>query len=172
MLGGVNVLVNNAGVSFHQDNFLSVTNDQYNIEFETNLKAPFFLTQAFINYSINLKQGGIKKIVFISSETSFTVDDRPYGLSKAALNSLIQGIACKYIKEGFRINGIAPGITATEMTGFNEKESLFLYSNPTERVYLPDEIAEIATFMISDLSNIINGQIIACNEGNTINTRW
>lgn len=42
----------------------------------------------------------------------------------------------------------------------------------TGRYYLPEEVAEVATFLLSDVSNILNGQIIVCNEGNTINARW
>ena len=130
------------------------------------------MAQSFIRFCKDNNREGIKKILFTSSETSMTVDERPYGLSKAALNSLIQGIACRYVKDGFRINAIAPGISATEMTGLDSKGNLYLDINPTNRVFLPEEIAEIACFLCTDASNIINGQIIYCNEGRTINTRW
>lgn len=43
---------------------------------------------------------------------------------------------------------------------------------PTKRYYLPEEVAEIACFMLSDASNLLNGQNIVCNEGKTINARW
>lgn len=171
-LKGANVLVNNAGISLHEHSFLEVGVNQYQTQFDTNLKGPFFLTQCFINKTKNRKDGETKKILFTSSETSMTVDERPYGLTKAALNSFVQGIACRYIKDGFRINAIAPGITASSMTGFNPDGNLALDINPTGRVFLPEEIAEVACFLCSDASNILNGQIIYCNEGRTINTRW
>lgn len=171
-LGGINCLVNNAGISLHEESFLDVTEEQYDSQFDINLKGNFFLTQQFIRKKRQESNDEIRKILFISSETSMTVDERPYGLTKAALNSLIQGLACKFFDNGFRINAIAPGITASEMTGFNEEGDLFISINPSKRVYLPGEVAEIASFLLSDASNILNGQIIYSNEGRTINTRW
>ncbi len=172
MMGGVDILVNNAGISLHEEGFLEVSSQQYDTQFHTNLKGPFFLTQAFIKKCQQEARDNITKVLFISSETGFTADDRPYGLSKAALNSLVQGLASRYVKEGYRINAIAPGITASEMTGYKRDGDLYLKENPTNRVFLPEEIAEVACFMCSDLSNIINGQVIVCNEGKTINSRW
>ena len=67
--------------------------------------------------------GGTKKVLFTSSETGTTVDERPYGLSKAALNSLVQGLAYRYVGEGYRINAIAPGFFVTNQNRallFNE----------------------------------------------------
>ena len=143
-----------------------------NTQFDINLKGSFFATQHFINRCIKRNNTEIFKILFVSSETSMTVDERPYGLTKAALNSLIQGLACRFIDKGFRINAVAPGITASEMTGFKEDGDLFISLNPTKRVYLPEEVAEIASFILCDASNTLNGQIIYTNEGRTINTRW
>lgn len=172
MLGGVNCLVNNAGISLHEESFLDVTEEQYDMQFDVNLKGGFFLTQNFIRKQIQNGEEGIKNVLFVSSETSMTVDERPYGLTKAALNSLVQGLACKFINKGFRINAIAPGITASEMTGFDPHGDLYLSANPTKRAYLPEEVAEIAAFLLCDASNTLNGQIIYTNEGRTINTRW
>lgn len=172
LLGGANCLINNAGISLHENSFLEVSPKQFDEQFDTNLKGAFFLTQCFMEICKQKKTQGIKKILFTSSETSMTVDERPYGLTKAALNSLVQGLACKYVKEGYRINAIAPGITATEMTGYDPNGDLTLDVNPTKRVFLPEEIAEVASFLCCDASNIINGQILFCNEGKTINARW
>lgn len=172
IMGDINCLVNNAGISLHENSFLEVSPKQFDSQFGTNLKGAFFLTQCFINKCKGVDQDGTKNVLFVSSETSMTVDDRPYGLTKAALNSLIQGIACRFVKDGFRINAIAPGITASEMTGYDPDGDLTLNVNPTNRVFLPDEIAEVACFLLSDASNVLNGQILVCNEGKTINTRW
>ena len=101
-----------------------------------------------------------------------TVDDRPYGLTKAAMNSLVQGLAYRFVSEGYRINAIAPGVTASDMTGVKVDENLYCYNKVTNRYYLPEEVAEIACFLLSDISNALNGQILVCNEGKTINARW
>lgn len=170
LLGGINCLVNNAGISLHEEGFLSVTSEQFDTQINTNFKGSFFLSKAFIS-ECNTDFEDIKKIIFISSETGVTADERPYGLTKAAINSLVQGLAYRFYSKGYRINAIAPGIVATDMTNRNANGNL--YNNGfLKRIYIPEEIAEIACFLLSDSSNIINGQILMCNEGRTINARW
>ena len=171
MLNGMNCLVNNAGISLHEDGFLSVSPSQFDAQISTNLQGCFFLTQAFIEKCKERNIGGTKNILFTSSETSMTVDERPYGLTKAAMNSLVQGLAYRYVNEGFRINAVAPGVTVSDMTGGDENGDLS-YGNITHRYYLPEEVAEVACFLLSDASNCLNGQILVCNEGKTINARW
>lgn len=172
MLEGVNCLVNNAGISLHENGFLDVLPDQFDMQFDTNLKGAFFLTQAFIKKCRANKTDGTKNILFTSSETSITVDERPYGLTKAALNSLIQGLAYRYVNEGYRINAVAPGVTISDMVEKKDDGNLTYSGNITGRYYRPEEIAEIACFLLSDVSNCLNGQILVCNEGKTINARW
>lgn len=172
MLGGVNCLVNNAGVSLHEKGFLEVSPMQFDTQFDTNLKGAFFLTQAFIKKCKESNVEGMKNILFTSSETSMTVDERPYGLTKAALNSLVQGLAYRYVNDGFRINAVAPGITVSDMVGKKDDGDLTCPCNVTGRYYRPEEVAEIACFLLSDASNCLNGQILVCNEGKTINARW
>lgn len=171
-LNGINCLVNNAGISLHEDGFLNVSEQQFDSQFDTNLKGPFFLTQYFINYCKEHPTAETKNILFTSSETSMTVDERPYGLTKAALNSLIQGLAYKYVNEGFRINAVAPGVTLSDMVGNTNSDNITYTGNITDRYYLPEEVAEVAAFLLSDASNCLNGQILYCNEGKTINARW
>lgn len=169
--GSVDCLVNNAGISLHENTFLDVTIDTFDIQINTNFKGAFFLAQKFIErYKANSLTNG--NILFISSETSVTADERPYGLIKASINSLVQGLASRYIKDGIRVNAIAPGVTASEMTGVKTDGNLYRKNKSTSRVYLPEEMAEIVCFLLSDASNVLNGQILVCNEGNTINARW
>lgn len=85
---------------------------------------------------------------------------------------MVQGLACLFVKDGIRINAVAPGITASDMTGFKVDGNLYLAGNATERVYLPEEVAETACFLLSDASGCISGQVIVCNNGKTINPRW
>jgi len=172
MLGGLNCLVNNAGISLHENGILNVSEEQYDAQFDTNLKGSFFLAKEFILECKKDTDSETKNILFVSSETSMTVDERPYGLTKAAINSLVQGLAHKYVSEGFRVNAVAPGITASDMTGIKADGDLYCPNKVTNRYYLPEEVAEIACFLLSDASNILNGQILVCNEGKTINARW
>lgn len=172
MLGGVNCLVNNAGISLHEEGFLAVSTKQFDAQINTNLKGGFFLTQTFIEKCRENKIGGVKNILFTSSETGMTVDERPYGLTKVALNSLVQGLAYRYVNEGYRINAVAPGVSVSDMTGGDVNGDLRRLDGITHRYYLPEEVAEVACFLLSDASNCLNGQILVCNEGKTINARW
>ncbi len=168
-LGGLDCLVNNAGVSLHEKTFFDVTEETFDVQVNTNFKGPLFLTQAFLNKLRSKNSSG--NVLFISSETGITMDIRPYGYTKAAINSMVQGLAYVLAKDNIRINAIAPGITATEMTGFSADKNLYCQSNMTDRVYLPEEVAELACFLLSDVSGSISGQIIACNNGRSINSR-
>lgn len=170
ILGGVDSLVNNAGISLHEPTFFDVTPETFDAQIATNLRGGFFLTQSFTKLLLREKRKG--NVLFVSSETGETVDIRPYGFTKAAINSMVQGLACLFVKDGIRVNAVAPGITASDMTGFKADGNLFLECNATNRVYLPEEIAETACFLLSDASECISGQVIVCNNGRTINPRW
>lgn len=169
LLGGLDCLVNNAGISLHEPSFLDVTPEGFDSQISTNLRGAFFLSQQFMKSVIN--RGVTGSILFISSETGETVDLRPYGLSKAALNSLVQGLAHAYAAKEIRVNAVAPGVTATELTGVS-LNNLYYGDSTIKRAYLPEEIAEVACFMLSDLSGCISGQIITCNNAKTVNARW
>ena len=170
ILNGVDCLVNNAGISLHEPTFFDVTPESFDAQIATNLRGGFFLTQSFTKLLLHEKRKG--NVLFISSETGETVDIRPYGFTKAAVNSLVQGLASLFVSKGIRINAVAPGVTASDMTGLKADGNLFLSYNATERVYLPEEVAETACFLLSDASGCISGQVIVCNNGKTINSRW
>ena len=168
-LEGIDCLVNNAGISLHEKTFFDVTPEGFDLQMSTNFRGAFFLTQSFLRYLQERKKVG--DILFLSSETGITSDIRPYGYAKAAINSMTEGLAYLFAKDGIRINAIAPGISATDMTGYSLEDNLYCSHNMMERVYLPDEVAEVACFLLSDISGCISGQIIACNNGRTINAR-
>lgn len=170
ILEGVDCLVNNAGISLHEPTFFDVTPETFDAQIATNLRGGFFLTQSFTKLLLQKKRKG--NVLFVSSETGDTVDIRPYGFTKAAINSMVQGLACLFVKEGIRVNAVAPGITASDMTGYKVDGDLFLEGNATNRVYLPEEVAETACFLLSDVSGCVSGQVIVCNNGKTINSRW
>lgn len=171
ILGGVNVLVNNAGISLHEWDIINVSIDQFDRQINTNLRGGYFLTQKFIEL-MKQKKEQRGNILFTSSERGTQTDDIPYGLTKASINSLVKGLAPHLIQYGIRVNAVAPGITTSDMTGFKPDGNLFLQSNPGNRVYLPEEVAEVACFLLSDASSCVSGQIIECNEGKTGNSRY
>lgn len=170
LLGGLNVLVNNAGISLHENTFFDVTPETFDKQVDTNLKGAFFLTQSFIRH---FKKSGAKAcVLFVSSETGDTMDFRPYGFTKAAINSMVQGLAYLFAKEGIRVNAVAPGITASDMTGLSTEGDISYRGNISGRVYMPEEVAEVAAFLISDAAGCVSGQIITCNNAKTVNARW
>lgn len=167
-LGRIDVLVNNAGISLHEGNIRNVTLKSFDAQFNTNLKSVYFLTQKFLEqYEKDHLKGG--SVLFVSSERGIYVDDIPYGLTKAAINSFTQGLSYLFRKSNIRINAIAPGITATDMTEVSI-DSLYSETYATGRYYLPDEVAEVACFLISDAAGCISGQIIGCENGYNVNT--
>lgn len=169
-LGGMDVLVNNAGISLHENTFFDVTPETFDKQVDTNLKGAFFLTQSFIRH---IKESGTKPcVLFVSSETGDTMDFRPYGFTKAAINSMVQGLAHLFAKDGIRVNAVAPGITASEMTGLSTEGDISYGGNISGRVYMPEEVAETAAFLISEAAGCVSGQIITCNNAKTVNARW
>ena len=169
-LGGINCLVNNAGISLHENTFFDVTPDTFDRQIDTNFKGAFFLTQEFIKLiKVNNRKANI---LFVSSETGDTMDFRPYGFTKAAVNSMVQGLAYLFRKENIRVNAVAPGITASDMTGISADGDISAGDYATGRYYLPEEVAETACFLLSDASGCVSGQIITCNNAQTVNARW
>ena len=168
MIGPIDCLVNNAGVSLHEGGFMKVTTESFDTQMDTNLRGSYFLSQEFIKY-IECNHIANANILFITSEKGIFVDNMPYGLTKWALNSLTQALANEYIQKGIRINAIAPGVTTSEMTGYKADGNLYAPFQINRRLYLPEEVAEIACFLLSDVSKCLSGQIIACNEGKTVN---
>ena len=162
---GVDILVNNAGVSVHEINYSNCTQEQWDYQMNTNLKGTYFMTQAFLHYyeAVQKRQG---KIINMVSERGLYGDDVPYGLAKRALISYTEGLAVRLIQKGIRVNAIAPGVTATDMTGYSSDGNLYRPYAKGRRVFLAEEIAEVAVFLMSDASNCISGQVIACNEAN------
>ena len=170
LIGGVNCLVNNAGISLHENTFFDVTPDTFDKQIDTNFKGAFFLTQEFIR---KVKAEGRRaNVLFVSSETGDTMDFRPYGFTKAAVNSMTQGLAYLFAKDNIRINAVAPGVTVSDMTGVKADGDIYIAYNHTERAYLPEEVAEIACFLLSDASGCVSGQVITCNNAKTVNARW
>lgn len=167
MGGKINCLVSNVGISLHEGNFRNVTEDSWDKQMDINLKGNYFLVSKFIQYleTFDDKEGNI---VVITSERAKRSDDIPYGLTKIATSSFIQCMASKVISEKIRINGVGPGVTTSDMTGFKKEENLYAEWQAGKRIFIPEEVAEIVNFLLSDISNCINGEIITCNHGRHI----
>lgn len=164
----IDSLVSNAGISLHEGNFRNVTEEDWDAQMNTNLKGNYFLVKKFVEY-LEKQENKKGNIVVITSERAKRPDDIPYGLTKVATSSFIQSIAHKVIKEGIRINGVGPGVTASDMTGVS-RDNIHAEWQPGKRLFVPEEVAEVVNFLLSDTSACISGEIITCNQCNHIAT--
>ncbi|MDD2493680.1 MAG: SDR family NAD(P)-dependent oxidoreductase, partial [Tissierellia bacterium] len=168
--GKIDILVNNAGI-LNGTQFFDVTERIWDDIYSINSKGLYFLTQALCKRWLRDKSNNRnKKIINISSQGGFVGATYPYRMTKWDIAGLTQGLGIKLAPLGIIVNGIAPGIIATGMqTGYlNQKNNVFCTQNPVERFALPEEIAELALFLMSDASNFIIGQTIVCDGGYSI----
>lgn len=164
--GDIDLLVNNAGVN-NSIQFPNVTEEIWDKMYATNSKGLFFLTQALCKQWIETENKKTKKVINISSQGAFVGATYPYRMTKWDVAGLTQGLGLKMAPHNIIINGIAPGIVATNMQPncLKQKENVYYPRNPLERFALPEEIAELAMYLLSDASNFIVGQTIVCDGG-------
>lgn len=170
LLGGeIDILVNNAGI-INGKNFPDVTEEIWDKIYSVNSRGLFFLTQYVSKQWLNNKERLQKKIINISSQGGFVGATYPYRMTKWDVAGLTQGLGIKLAPFGIIVNGIAPGIIATEMQPklINQGENLYSPLNPIQRFALPEEISELAIFLMNDSSNFIVGQTIVCDGGFTL----
>ena len=163
--GHADILINNAGVLLDQA-FFNVTEDIWDKTYATNSKAVYFLSQSMAN--IWVKAGVTGKMINISSTSAFYGTAIPYGNTKWDVAGLTQGLGKKLAPYGIVVNGIAPGRTATSMLGKNNDPDIYDQVTSAKRFGLPQEVAELAGFLMSDASNFIVGQTIVIDGGYTL----
>lgn len=171
ILGKIDCLVCNAGISLHEGTINHVSIESFDKQMNVNLRANYFLVQAFIEQH---KNGIPQDILLITSMTGNQINEIPYGIAKAGLNSMIQKINKRYYQYGIRVNAIAPGVIPTELTKsyIDTSDGNMFYSESSGRYFLPEEIAEVATFLLSDASKIIAGEVITCDGGISQKPIW
>lgn len=163
LLGGKNpdCLVNCAGIYVSKEYWEYSSTDFDNMT-NINAKSVYFLSRAFAkNCILNNIKG---KIVMVNSDRGLFGDLSPYGMGKEMIQNYTKGMAREFIQYGIRVNAVCPGMVATAINNVDVEGNL---SNSTRggRIFLPEEIAEVIKFLLSDISNCINGAIIPCDEG-------
>ncbi|MCH5218009.1 MAG: SDR family oxidoreductase [Muribaculaceae bacterium] len=164
LLGGLDIIVNNAAFLANKQ----TDETFYDKTMDTNLKSIYFICkEAGERMSqLNGEKGG--KIIIISSINGFMGSTHPYYISKWGLNGLIKGYAKEYAPKNIIVNGIAPGYCSSGINLQDIEKNAYFERNPLHRIILPEEVAELATFLASDLSNGIVGEIIKVDGGTTI----
>lgn len=167
--GGIDGLICNAGLSLHEESIGKVSPEQFDKQFNTNFRGAYFLAQAYVEEVTSSTKPS--DLIFISSETADHCVDIPYGLSKAAINSLIGSLSRRFYRKGVRVNGVAPGVTATDMTKeyADVSDGDYSYEAASGRLFLPEEVAEVVCFLLSSASRCISGEVIHVNAGNHLN---
>ncbi|MCD8303916.1 MAG: SDR family oxidoreductase [Prevotellaceae bacterium] len=162
MVGGaIDILVNNAGVL--GGSMPNAKEDVYDKVMETNLKGTFFMSQQMGKY---MKDNGIKgNILNIASSSSLRPAISAYMVSKWGIRGLTLGLAKAMAGHGITVNGIAPGPTATPMLIKNATEDISNPTSPTGRYALPEEIANMAVLLVSDMGRMIVGDIVYMTGG-------
>ena len=160
----IDCLINNAGISFHESGFLDVSGDGMMKQFQTNFFGGYFLTQKYLKKYIASGQNK-GNIIFMSSERGDSNNVIPYGLTKVAINNLVKGLSKEFYGRGVRVNAIAPGVTTTDMTG-KQRDDLRVEAANSGRNFVPEEVAEVAVWLVSDFSECVSGEIVHTNAGN------
>ena len=173
-LGGIDCLVSNAGVSFHEGSFENVTLEGFDKQFNINYRGNYFLCKAFLEMKQKEEKVEGASLLVISSETADLCYDIPYGMTKVGLNSMVQAFSRRVYQKGIRVNAIAPGVTKSDMTkDFAEaSDGNYYMNNAAGRIFLPEEVAEVACFLLSDASKCISGEIIHTIAGHHLNPHF
>ncbi|MBF4711579.1 elongation factor P 5-aminopentanone reductase [Clostridioides difficile] len=163
--GGLDVLVNNAGVS--QDKlFTDITDEDWDNMMNINLKGSFYCSQVALKYMISEKKGNIISISSIWGISGASCEVH-YSITKAGIIGMTKALAKEVGPSNIRVNSIAPGVINTDMlSGYNEEDiDALVEETPLMRLGTPEDIANCAIFLASDKSNFITGQVISPNGG-------
>ena len=158
--GRVDILVNNAGIT-RDGLMMRMTEQQWDMVININLKSAFNFVHAVTPVMMKQKAGSIinmSSVVGISGNAGQT----NYSASKAGMIGLAKSIAKEVGSRGIRANAIAPGFIITEMTAQLSEEVRKQWAEqiPLRRGGTPEDVANVAVFLGSDLSSYVSGQVI------------
>lgn len=169
--GEIDVLVNNAGINLKKD-AKDVSNEEYEKIIATNQTAVFALSR---EVSRSMTARGTGSIIMISSMASQYGIPKvvAYTAAKSAVEGMTRELAVEWSPFGVRVNCIAPGFIATEMSakalnGDSERKRKVLSRTPMNRLGEPSEVANAALFLASAQSSFITGVILPVDGGNSI----
>ena len=170
-LGGIHILVNNAGIT--RDNLLfKMTEDDWDMVMNVHLKGAFLMTRAAQKHFVEQKYG---KILNLSSVSALgNRGQANYSAAKMGVQGFTRTLGIELGPYGVNANAIAPGFIATEMTDataarlkmdVEEFRRLNAEANPVRRVGFPEDIAAAAAFLCSDEASYITGQTLYVDGG-------
>jgi NAD(P)-dependent dehydrogenase (short-subunit alcohol dehydrogenase family) len=168
--GRLDILVNNAGEQHSDKDIRGITEEQLRRTFQTNIFGMFFLVQAARDH---LKTGAA--IVNCTSITAYQGESEivDYSSTKGAIVAFTRALSDQLIKDGIRVNGVAPGPIWTPLnpSGGSSKEKLanFGKDTPMGRPGQPNEVAPAFLFLACEDSSYMSGQVLHPNGGTVVN---
>ncbi|MGW8113842.1 elongation factor P 5-aminopentanone reductase [Caproicibacterium sp. NSD3] len=163
--GGVDVLVNNAGIA-QQKLFTDLTEEDWRRMFAVDVDGVFHCCQCALPYMIHEKTGSIINISSMWGQVGASCEVH-YSAAKAAVIGLTKALAKELGPSHIRVNAVAPGVILTEMNQQYSAETLreLAEETPLERLGMPEEIAQAVAFLADENSSFITGQILGVNGG-------
>nr|WP_315424210.1 glucose 1-dehydrogenase [uncultured Pedobacter sp.] len=170
VFGHLDILVNNAGVE-KKASFWEVTEEDYDLIMNTNLKGVFFSIQSFVNYCRKSKVAGtIINMSSVHEEIAFP-HFAAYCASKGGLKMLTRNLASELAQFNIRINNVAPGAVSTPINQdlLNNKEQLekVLQNIPLKRMGKVEDVAAVVAFLASDDAAYVTGSTYYVDGGLT-----
>lgn len=158
----IDILVNSAGL--HGDwSFQRLSEKEFDKVIDVNIKGTYFITNFIAHHMIDNHIKG--HILNVSSSSALRPAWTPYQISKWAIDGMTKGFADLLLKDGIIVNGIAPGPTATDMVNMGDTFNIYYDAQPSHRYAVPEEIANLAIYLISPLADFIVGDTIYITGG-------
>ena len=163
--GSIDILVNNAGIT-RDGLMMRMTEDQWDMVINVNLKSAFNFIYACTPIMMRQRGGSIINMASVVG-VSGNAGQCNYSASKAGMIGLAKSIAKEIGSRGVRANAIAPGFIETAMTEALPEDVRKEWAKqiPLRRGGTPEDVANVATFLASDLSSYVSGQVIHCCGG-------
>ncbi len=163
--GHIDILVNNAGIT-KDGIMLRMTEQQWDAVIAVNLKSAFNFIHALVPIMMRQRQGSIINMASVVGVHG-NAGQANYAASKAGLIALAKSIAQEMGSRGIRANAIAPGFIDTDMTKAlpEEVRKEWCQRIPLRRGGTVEDIANVATFLASDMSSYVTGQVIQVDGG-------
>jgi len=158
--GRIDILVNNAGIT--KDTLLMrMTEEQWDAVINVNLKSVFNFTKAVQKIMLKQRSGSVINMSSVVG-VGGNAGQANYAASKAGIIGFTKSVARELGSRGIRVNAIAPGFIITEMTAKIPEDARKAWeeSIPMKRGGTPEEVAGVATFLASELSSYVSGQVI------------
>jgi len=170
--GQINILVNNAGINLKKE-FTEVTDEEFQKIILTNLTSVFALSREVVKCMLEKQTKG--SIINISSMASQYGIPKviAYTASKSAIEGMTRAMAVELSPKGIRVNCIAPGFIATDMSAkaLNndpERKAKVMGRTPMGEMGLPSDIGDAAVFLASDTAKYITGVVLPVDGGNSV----